>query len=499
MSGSGPTEVVVPREAWRGLWSLVCGFFMILVDSTIVSVATPALMRGFGVGVNTVVWVTSAYLLAFAVPMLITGRLGDRVGPKRVYLAGLAVFTVASLLCGLTGFGGVGIEWLIAARALQGLGGAMMSPQTMTVIARTFPPQRRGSAMAIWGATAGIASLIGPVLGGLLIDSAGWEWIFLINLPVGLVTFVLVARNVPRLQTNSHSFDWLGVALSGIGMFAAVFAIQEGHNFGWGRVWGPISVPLLLAVGVVLLVVFGWWQWRNPREPLVPLALFADRNFSVSSFSIVCVGFATTALVFPFMIYAQVVRGLDSTLAALLMAPQAVLGILLARPAGQLVDRTHPRTLAGLGLLGMTISLVWLSLIMTPDRSWLAMLAPAVLMGGSTAFVWGTLATGANRNLPPAMAGSGSGVYNTARQVGSVLGSAAIAVVMEARIAARMPSTAAPSLGSGPADLAPADLAGLSQALADAMLLPAAVIGVAAVAALFFQNLRHLSLGAADA
>ena len=128
MSGSGPTEVVVPREAWRGLWSLVCGFFMILVDSTIVSVATPALMRGFGVGVNTVVWVTSAYLLAFAVPMLITGRLGDRVGPKRVYLAGLAVFTVASLLCGLTGFGGVGIEWLIAARALQGLGGAMMSP-----------------------------------------------------------------------------------------------------------------------------------------------------------------------------------------------------------------------------------------------------------------------------------------------------------------------------------------------------------------------------------
>ncbi len=493
MSTPGADEVVVAREAWRGLWSLVCGFFMIMVDATIVSVATPALMRDFGVGINTVVWVTSAYLLAFAVPMLITGRLGDRVGPKRVYLTGLAVFTLASGLCGLTGWLGTSIAWLVAARALQGLGGSMMSPQTMTVIARTFPPQRRGGAMAVWGATAGIASLVGPVLGGLLIDSVGWEWIFWINLPVGVLTFVLVLRNVAVLETHSHSFDWFGVVLSGVGMLSAVFAIQEGHSFGWGRVWGPVSVPLLLAVGVVLLVLFAVWQWRNPREPLVPLALFADRNFSVSSIGITCVGFATTSLVFPFMIYAQVVRGLGPTAAALLMAPQAVLGIVMARPAGKLVDRTHPRTLAGLGLLGMTASLVWLSLVMTPDRSVLAVMGPSVLMGASTSFVWGTLSTGANRNLPPQMAGSGSGVYNTARQVGSVLGSAAIAVLMEARVAARLPGATTGSLRAGTSSLEPEQLAGVSQAMSESMLLPAAVTTVAALATLWYHNLRHLT------
>ena len=205
-----PSEVVVPKEAWPALWALVLGFFMILVDSTIVSVATPALMRAFNAGIDTVVWVTSAYLLAFAVPMLITGRLGDRIGPKRVYMIGLVIFTLSSAWCGLTGTFGLGIAWLIAARVVQGLGASMMSPQTMTVIARIFPPQRRGGAMALWGSTAGVAGLVGPILGGILIDAAGWEWIFLINVPIGILTVILVARLVPKLQTHTHTFDWVG-------------------------------------------------------------------------------------------------------------------------------------------------------------------------------------------------------------------------------------------------------------------------------------------------
>ncbi|MGA8255584.1 MAG: MFS transporter, partial [Nocardioides sp.] len=160
---------------------------MILVDSTIVSVATPALIEDLQADVNDVVWVTSAYLLAYAVPVLITGRLGDRFGPKRLYLVGLTVFTIASLACGLTG----SIEGLIVARVVQGLGAAMITPQTMAIITRIFPAQRRGKAMALWGATAGVATLVGPILGGVLVDVAGWEWIFFINVPVGIVGFVL--------------------------------------------------------------------------------------------------------------------------------------------------------------------------------------------------------------------------------------------------------------------------------------------------------------------
>src|SRR4051812_5479054 len=180
-------------KPWPALWSLIIGFFMILIDTTIVSVANPAILEGLNTDIDSVIWVTSAYLLAFAVPLLITGRLGDRFGPKNLYLIGLVVFTLASLWCGLSGDVGM----LIAARAVQGLGAAMMTPQTMAVITRIFPPDRRGAAMGLWGATAGMAVLVGPILGGVLVDSLGWEWIFFVNVPIGIVAFILVTRFVP--------------------------------------------------------------------------------------------------------------------------------------------------------------------------------------------------------------------------------------------------------------------------------------------------------------
>src|SRR5680860_1093506 len=220
---------------------------MILVDSTIVSVATPAIIAELQADVNDVVWVTSAYLLAYAVPVLITGRLGDRFGPKNLYLLGLTVFTLSSLWCGLTG----SIEGLIVARVFQGLGAAMITPQTMAIITRIFPSERRGQAMALWGATAGVATLVGPILGGVLVDTLGWEWIFFINIPVGILGFVLAWRLVPQLTTHSHSFDLVGVALSAIGMFCLVFGIQEGESYDWGPITGVISVWGLIGTGPV--------------------------------------------------------------------------------------------------------------------------------------------------------------------------------------------------------------------------------------------------------
>ncbi|HVX46849.1 MAG TPA: MDR family MFS transporter, partial [Mycobacteriales bacterium] len=433
---AGNEAVTAPVDApgtnpWPALWALCLGFFMILVDSTIVSVATPAIMKGLHADVNEVVWVTSAYLLAFAVPLLITGRLGDRVGPKNLYLTGLALFTLASAWCGLTG----DINQLIVARVFQGLGASMMTPQTMAVITRTFPANKRGQAMGLWGAVAGVATLVGPILGGVLVDGLGWEWIFFINLPVGVVGFFLAYRLVPKLPTHSHQFDLIGVGLSAAGMFCLVFGIQEGQSYDWsGWVWG------LIGAGVLILAAFVLWQARNRREPLVPLGLFRDRNFSLANLSITTVGFAITAMAFPLMLYAQNVRNLSPTRSALLLVPMAVISGGLAPFVGKLVDKVHPRYIAGLGLLCFPVSLVWLSLVMKPDSAIWELLLPIALLGVANGFMWSPLSTTATRNLPIQQAGAGSGVYNTTRQVGAVLGSAAIAALMESRLSAKLPS-----------------------------------------------------------
>ena len=484
------TDAPEGRSPWPALWAMVLGFFMILVDSTIVSVATPAIMEGLHAGVNDVIWVTSAYLLAYAVPLLITGRLGDRFGPKRLYLLGLLVFTLSSLWCGLTD----SIGWLIIARVVQGLGASMLTPQTMAVITRTFPAASRGQAMALWGATAGVAILVGPIVGGVLVDGPGWEWIFFINVPVGIIAFVLAARLVPRLTTHTHSFDWIGVLLSAVGMFLLVFGVQEGETYNWGTIRGFVSVPLLIGAGVVVIAVFLWWQSKNRREPLVPLSLFADRNFSLANVAITTVGCSVTAMAFPFMLYAQVVRGMSPTQSALLLAPMAVLSGALAPVSGKLTDRVHPRALAPLGIAGTALSLFWVSRVMTPDSAVWQILLPMGFMGVSQAFMWGPLGATANRNLPMRAAGAGAGIYNTTRQVGVVLGSAAIAAVIEARLAAHLPGAAGSSgqfQQAAGATLPPQVAPGFASAMADAMLLPAAVLVIGVVAAFFFERPQH--------
>ncbi|MGI5126125.1 DHA2 family efflux MFS transporter permease subunit [Pseudonocardia sp. CA-107938] len=465
------------RSPWPALWALVIGFFMILVDVTIVSIATPAIMGDLHADVDSVVWVTSGYLLSYAVPLLITGRMGDRYGPRRVYLVGLAIFTLASLWCGLTG----SIGGLIAARVVQGLGASLMTPQTMAVINRTFPVESRGGAMSLWGATAGVATLVGPLLGGLLVDAFGWEWIFFVNVPVGVIGLVAAWRLVPDLPTHVHRFDWVGVALSAVGMFLLVFGIQEGQAFQWnGAIWA------MIAAGVVVMGGFLFWQRRSP-EPLISLDLFRDRNFSLSNVAITTVGFGITAMAFPLTFFAQGVLGLSPTGAALLTAPMSIVSGLLAPVVGRLIDRVHPRWIAGSGMLAMPVSLFWLSAIMGPDTPIWEVVLPTILLGVASAFVWAPLATTATRNLPPRYAGAGAGVYNTTRQIGSVLGSAAIAVLIASQLAANLPGVSGGGAETGVAHLPVALHAGFATAMSHAVLLPAAVLLIGFAAAAAFQ------------
>ena len=304
---------------WRAVIALVVGFFMILLDTTIVTVAMPRIMSGLGASTSDVVWVTSAYLLAFAVPLLITGRLGDRFGPRRIYLIGITVFTLASALCGFAG----SITALIAGRVAQGVGASMISPQSMSVITRMFPPTRRGAVMGMWGAVGGVAALSGPMLGGFILQMASWEWIFRINLPIGALAFVGAWKLVPRLPTHGHRFDLLGVALSAVGMFCLVFGLEEGSRYHWGQIAGPISIPLLLTVGTVVMALFVWWQSRAP-EPLVPLSLFRDRDFTAANIGVMCMGGIATAMNIPLFLHLQTGRGVDPFVRAARCRPRAV-------------------------------------------------------------------------------------------------------------------------------------------------------------------------------
>lgn len=482
-----------PRSPWPALWALVIGFFMILVDTTIVSVANPAIKAALDPDTNNldnVVWVTSAYLLAYAVPLLITGRLGDRFGPKYMYLGGLAVFTLASLACGLSPTLGA----LIAFRAVQGLGAALMTPQTMAIITRTFPPNQRGAAMGLWGATSGVAMLVGPLAGGLLVDGFGWEWIFFINLPVGVVGFVLAWILVPKLETHPHKFDLVGVFLSAIGLFLIVFGLQEGETYDWGVVWGPITVWGLIIAGVLVMGLFIWQQAKTKSEALVPLELFRDRNFSVANIGISTVGFTVTSMSLPLMFFLQLARGLTPTESALLLIPMAVAAGVLSPLAGRWLDHADPRVLLVPGLLLVAGALVLYSVLMNLDTPIWMFLIPSLIMGIGNAGMWGPLATTATRNLAPRQAGAGAGIYNTTRTIGSVLGSAAIAVFMQSRIEANIPGAADAAGGSFGSGALPEVVAEpFATAMAQSVLLSAAVMLIGVVAVLFLRRPKATS------
>src|SRR5256714_15202290 len=361
------SEPRTDTNPWVVLLVLCMGFFMILLDTTIVNIAIPSIIDALRASLDQILWVLNAYILVYAVLLITAGRLGDIYGQRTLFAAGLALFTLASAFCGLA----QDTNQLILARVIQGIGGALLTPQTRAMLTGPSPPQRRGAAFGIWGAVAGVAAVAGPTLGGFIVTTWGWRWIFYVNLPIGIAALAATFLIIPDIRAGRrHRLDLLGVLLASAGLFGIVFGLIEGQRYDWGAIWGPVTIGEIIAAGVFVLVGFVVWE-RFQAEPLIPLPLFAIRNFSLMSWVTAVMSFGMLGLFFPITIYLQSALGLSALQAGLTVAPQALVAMVVAPWSGRLADKVGGKyiLMAGLVLFAAGMSLVdWRA---APDSTWL--------------------------------------------------------------------------------------------------------------------------------
>ena len=417
---------------WIVLVVLVTGFFMIMLDTTIVNVAIPAMSAGLKISLDGILWVLNAYILVYAVLLITAGRLGDLYGQRNLFAAGLAIFTIASALCGLS----QDENQLIAARVLQGVGGALLVPQTLAILTSLFPPERRGAAFGIWAGVAGLATLAGPTVGGAIVTYVDWRWIFFVNVPIGIAALVATFIIIPDLRPGRrHGWDVVGIFLATAGLFGLVFGLIEGERFNWGEIGSyVVTIPEVIGLGVVLLVLFVIWE-RFQAEPLVPLSLFEERNFAVANWIGASIAFGMMSLFLPIVIYLQSVRDFSALTAGLTLAPMSVTSMLVAPFAGRLADRVGGKYILMTGVFLFAAGFGTLTVVAGPDSTWLTFLVPAIVAGAGMGMTFAPLTTVAMRNIEPRMAGSASAVLNTTRQVGQAVGSAIVGALLQNRLA----------------------------------------------------------------
>ena len=420
------------RNPWVVLVVLVTGFFMIMLDTTIVNVAIPAMSAGLKISLDGILWVLNAYILVYAVLLITAGRLGDLYGQRNLFAAGLAIFTIASALCGLS----QDENQLIAARVLQGVGGALLVPQTLAILTTLFPPERRGAAFGIWAGVAGLATLAGPTIGGAIVTYVDWRWIFFVNVPIGIAALVATFIIVPDLRPGRrHGWDVVGIFLATGGLFGMVFGLIEGERFNWGQIGSyVVTIPEVIGLGVVLLILFVIWE-RFQTEPLVPLSLFEERNFAVANWIGASIAFGMMSLFLPIVIYLQSVLGFSALTAGLTLAPMSLTSMVVAPFAGRMADRIGGKYILMTGVFVFAIGFGTLTIVAGPDSTWLTFLVPAIVAGAGMGMTFAPMTTVAMRNIEPRMAGTASAVLNTTRQVGQAVGSAVVGAVLQNRLA----------------------------------------------------------------
>ncbi len=425
---------------WAILLVVSLGFFMTLLDLTIVNIAIPNMIDKLHASLDDILWVINAYALILAALLITAGRLGDLRGPRNLFVLGITVFTLASAACGIAATPGQ----LIAFRVVQGVGAALLVPQTLTILTIVFPPERRGAAFGVWGAVAGVATIAGPTLGGLLVTAFDWRWIFFVNLPIGIVVLGLSFIVIPDIRPGrKHRLDLVGVLLSSGALLAICYGLIEGQKYSWGKINSILSIPLVFAIGIVLLAAFLVVEkMRQGHEPLVPFEVLRNRNFSVMNFVAFALAIGMLGIFLPFTIYLQSALGMSALRAGLTLAPASVVSVFVAPGAGRLADRIGGKYILISGLTLFAAGMGWAASIATPHSAWYDFLPALIVAGLGMGCIFAPMSTVAMRDVPPHLAGSASGLFNTNRQVGAVIGTAAIGAVLQNQLASSLVSQA---------------------------------------------------------
>jgi EmrB/QacA subfamily drug resistance transporter len=430
--------VISARQKQLALAAAIMGSFVAGLDASVVNVALPSIRADLGGGLAGQQWVSNAYLLTLGSLILVAGSLGDLYGERRIFSIGVGGFGVVSVLCALA----PSIEVLIAGRALQGVFGALLTPTALAVIVSTFAPDERGAAIGSWTAWSGISFLLGPLIGGWLVDAASWRWIFAINVPFVIITLVLVMAAVPKAGPRRQvSLDWGGAVLTVFGLAGPVLALIRQPEAGWGspQVWAPFLV------GFALLGIFVWHESRTP-EPMLPLELFRRRNFTIANLETFCMYGGLGAVGFFLTLFLQQVAGYEALQAGLAQMPPTLLMFFLSRRAGALADRYGPRLFMGIGPLISATGIALMARLGADFNYWTELLPAQLLFAlGLVATVTPLTAT-VLADADEHNAGIASGVNNAIARIAGLVCVAALGAVVSAVYANDMGGTVAETL-----------------------------------------------------
>src|SRR5262245_21782905 len=361
------------NRKWWTRAAVAFGLFMIMLDNTVVNVALPAIQESLGLKISELEWVVAGYALTFGALMLTGGKLADLFGRRLIFVVGLSVFTLSSLACGLADSANV----LIAARVVQGVGAAMMNPATLSIITVTFPPKQRGTAIGIWVGVSALALAIGPLVGGLITEHINWNWVFFINIPVGIVAIAAAFLFIDESRDTSHEQrpDVPGLVTSAVGLYCLTYALLEANTYGWTspRIIAAFAISAVSLVAFVLLE-------RHQRLPMLDLSLFRNATFAGANTVMLLTSLAMFGVFFYISLYMQQVLKYSPTQAGAAFLPLTVLIILVAPQAGHLADRIGSRPLIGGGLFLVAVSLALFSQLSTDSTFWT--LLPAMVIGG---------------------------------------------------------------------------------------------------------------------
>ncbi|PSR66673.1 MFS transporter [Nocardia sp. MDA0666] len=394
--------------------------FMVTLDNLVVTNALPVIRTELGASLADLQWFVNAYTLSFASLLLTASALGDRFGRRRMYLSGIALFTLASAACALATE-----PWmLILARAIQGFGGAAVMPLSLTLLANAVPVAKRSAAIGIWGGISGLGIAVGPVVGGLVVDGLSWQWIFWLNVPIGLLALPFVARVLGESFGGGRRLDPVGLVLSAGGVLSIVWGVVHGADDGW------TSAPVLatLFAGALALIAFVGWELRSPA-PMLPMRLFRSRAFAVMNVSAFAFAVGVFGSIFLLAQFFQVVQGYSPLAAGVRTLPWTMAPMVVAPLAGLVVDRIGARTLIVAGQVFQAAALAWIGAIVTADMSYAAFIGPFLLAGIGMGLTFAPGSTVVMASAPPEDQGVASGTNNTIREVGVAMGVAILASI----------------------------------------------------------------------